>query len=213
MTNLILLGPPGAGKGTQAKEIKFYYKFPHISTGDIFREVAETPFGTELREKYWDKGGFVPDDITNQLVFERLQKKDCQKGFLLDGYPRTIPQAQALGKFLGDMGRSIDHVIYLSCDEQTCTERILTRLTCKECGAIYGKDVLPLRGGICNNQDQGELIKRTDDNAETIRNRFIVYNDKTAPLLEFYQDQIKNINARFLPMEVTVEIRKILGNS
>lgn len=192
--NLILLGPPGAGKGTQAAKIVEAYGIPHISTGDIFREniKAGTPLGKKAKE-YMDKGELVPDSLVIDLATDRLTKEDCKKGFLLDGFPRTIEQAVALDAFLRERHEKIDHVIDIQASKKLLMERLLGRRVCKSCGASYHiTSMKPKKDGECD-LCHGKLIQRADDNEETVINRIDVYNSQTKPLLDYY-DKAGNIS-------------------
>ncbi|BAT72201.1 adenylate kinase [Thermosulfidibacter takaii ABI70S6] len=204
--NIIMLGPPGAGKGTQAKMLVEKFGIPQISTGDMLRAaVAE---GTELGKKakeYMDKGQLVPDEVVIGIVEERLKKSDCEKGFILDGFPRTVPQAEALDKILEKMGKKIDYVINIVVPDVEILKRLTGRRTCKQCGAMY--HVIynpPKQEGVCD-KCGGELYQRDDDKEETIKNRLKVYNEQTAPLIEYYKakgvlvdiDGTKSINEIF----------------
>ncbi len=186
--NLIFLGPPGSGKGTQAKMLVDKYGIPQISTGDILREAVKegTPLGKEAK-KYMDEGKLVPDEVVVGIVRERLKEPDCTKGFILDGFPRTIPQAEALDKTLQKMGKGIDHVLSLEVDKEELVRRLSGRRTCKKCGAMY--HIIfdpPKKDGICD-RCGGELYQRDDDKEETIRERLRVYEEQTAPLIEYYR--------------------------
>ncbi len=185
--NLILLGPPGAGKGTQAKRIVEKYGIPQISTGDMFREAVAK--GTELGKKakeYMDRGELVPDEIVIGIVRERLSQPDCERGFILDGFPRTLNQAEALDEMLDDMGRRIDAVINIVVPDEEILKRIVYRRICKECGAVYNLIYNPPeRDGICD-KCGGELYQRDDDKEETVRERLRVYREQTEPLIEYY---------------------------
>ncbi len=185
--NMIIMGPPGAGKGTQAKKIIASYNIPHISTGDMFREaIAEkTPLG-RIAEEYINDGHLVPDEVTIGLVKERLSKDDCAKGYLLDGFPRTIPQAEALEALTKEIGREIGIVISINTPKDELIRRITGRLVCKSCGAPYHKDNRkPKVEGICDICG-GELIQRPDDNKDALEVRLVHYDNQTKPLLDFY---------------------------
>ncbi len=185
---LILLGPPGAGKGTQAKKLVDKYSVPQISTGDILREAVknQTPMGLKAKA-YMDKGELVTDEIVVGIIRDRLQESDCAKGYILDGFPRTVPQADALKSALGEMGQSIDRVVSIVVAIDELIQRLTGRRTCRECGAgfhiLYKK---PKAEGVCD-QCGGPLIQRDDDQEATIKNRLAVYNQQTEPLIAYYR--------------------------
>ena len=203
---VILLGPPGAGKGTQAAAIAEKVGIPHISTGDMFRAALKkgTPVGLEAK-KYMDSGELVPDDVVVALVRERISQPDCANGFLLDGFPRTIVQAQKLDETLVNDNLKIDLVINLQCDDKTVLSRLTGRRVCRKCGAIYHIENMPPKvDGICD-KCGGELYQRDDDKADTILNRLDVYRKSTEALIEYYRqkDLLKDVDAN-LPREETL---------
>ncbi|MFC5401806.1 adenylate kinase [Cohnella soli] len=211
--NILFMGPPGAGKGTQAERIVEQFDIPHISTGDAFRLAIKqgTPIGKKAKE-YIDQGLLVPDEVTNGIVRERLAEPDCAKGFLLDGFPRTIAQAEALDGMLAEMGRKLDHVINLKVDPGFLLARITGRWICKTCGAAYHVvNNPPKQAGICD-KDGGELYQRPDDTAEKVGTRLDEYTTKTAPLLAYYGDQgsLREVDGEKEIDEVTADIASLL---
>jgi adenylate kinase len=195
--NLLIMGPPGAGKGSQAELIKKYYHLPHISTGDMFREAISKKTATGILAKsFIDKGNLVPDEVTIALVRGRLQEDDCKTGFLLDGFPRTIAQAEMLEEILKELQMKIDHVINLQVNDDILIKRISGRRICKECNAPYHQiSKQPKVEGKCD-LCGGDLYQRPDDNEEVVKNRIAVYNAQTQPLLNFYRTRnlLKNID-------------------
>lgn len=187
---LILMGLPGAGKGTQAEMIKAKYNIPHISTGDMFRQAIKE--GTELGKKakaYMDEGALVPDEVTNGIVEERLAKSDCDNGFLLDGFPRTIPQAEALEAITKKLNKQIDYVIHVDVPAEKLIERLTGRRVCPSCGATYHViNKPPKTEGVCDNCGT-ELVQRDDDKEETVQKRLEVNIEQTQPLLDFYKEK------------------------
>jgi adenylate kinase len=213
--NLVLMGLPGAGKGTQAERIVADYQIPHISTGDMFR--AAISDGTELGIKaksFMDKGELVPDDVTIGIVRERLSKDDCSKGFLLDGFPRTVPQAEALETLLSDLKRTINYVINIDVDQSILMDRLTGRRICKQCGATYHLIYNPpAKDGVCD-KCGGELYQRADDNAETVGTRLEVNVKQSQPLLSFYEEKgyLRNINGQQDINDVYEDIQELLGS-
>ncbi|HBU69779.1 MAG TPA: adenylate kinase [Elusimicrobia bacterium] len=207
--NIILLGPPGAGKGTQAKKIAAKYSLPHISTGDMFRETAAS--GSELGKQlqsYMSAGKLVPDELVIAAVKERLLKKDCAAGFLLDGFPRTLPQAAALDKALAEAGKKIEKVISLTVDEEEIVKRLSSRRVCLSCGATYNlAGQMPAKEGVCDTCS-GKVIQRADDNENTIRKRMSVYREQTSPLIKYYTDNrvLREVNGMLSVEEVFKKI-------
>ena len=187
--HLIIMGAPGSGKGTCGGKVKDYFNIPHISTGDMFREAARK--GTEvglLAKNLIDTGKFVPDEVTNRLVKERLSEDDCKKGFLLDGYPRNINQAEALTEILKELNMSLDAAINLEVDEDIIINRIINRRMCSSCGRGYNLiSIKPKKDGICD-VCGGELYQRKDDNEETIKHRLEIYDSQTRPLVDYYKE-------------------------
>ncbi|NLC77814.1 MAG: adenylate kinase [Clostridia bacterium] len=212
--NLLIMGPPGAGKGTQAETLTAKLSIPHISTGDMFRKAISD--GTELGKKakeYMDAGQLVPDEVTIGIVKERLSEEDCQKGFLLDGFPRTVPQAEALEGILRELGMELDAVLNVAVPDEKLVARLTGRRICRQCGASY--HVLfnaPKKEGICDTCG-GELYQRSDDSEETARNRLSVYHQNTAPLIDFYAKRglLKEIDGDRPIPEVLIAIGKALG--
>lgn len=204
---LVLVGPPGAGKGTQAEFIAAHLAVPKISTGDIFRaNVSQgTPLGVEAR-RYMDAGQLVPDEVTINMVRERLAEPDAGDGFLLDGFPRTVPQANALDKLLADLGTALDLVMELVVDDDEVIRRLSGRRTCRGCGKIWHVEFDPTsRDGVCD-RCGGQLFQRDDDKAETIAKRLEEYSEKTAPLVDYYgaQNKLVGIDATGPVEDVTV---------
>lgn len=184
---LILLGPPGVGKGTEAEILKKHYQIPHISTGNIFRELfqQETEIG-KIAKSYIDKGQLVPDDITNEIVRQRLYHDDVKDGFMFDGYPRNVEQAEALDKVIAELGVKLTAVINIQADDELILSRISGRRVCESCGAVYHtKNKQPKVAGVCD-VCGGKLIHREDDQEETVKNRLKIYKDQTAPVIGYY---------------------------
>lgn len=186
--NLTLFGPPGSGKGTQAEFLREHYSIPQVSTGDMFRaEVrADTELGQKVKE-YLDRGDYVPDEITIEMLRRRLEQPDCENGVLLDGFPRTVPQAEALELLFESLGQRLDHVLYVRVPLDLLVARLSGRLTCSKCGHTYHPIFNPPKQeGICD-RDGGTLERRSDDDADKARHRIVVYMEETLPVLEFYR--------------------------
>lgn len=185
---IIMLGAPGAGKGTQAKMIAEKYAVPHVSTGDIFR--ANIKNGTELgmeAKKYMDQGLLVPDELTVKILLDRVAQEDCRNGYVLDGFPRTIPQAEVLDRALDEIGDKIDYAINVDVPDENIIRRMGGRRACLSCGATYHVEhIPPKQEGICDTCGK-ELVLRDDDKPETVKNRLDVYHKQTRPLIDFYQ--------------------------
>jgi adenylate kinase len=188
--NIILIGPPGAGKGTQATRMIERLQVPQISTGDMFRAAVKegTPMGKKAKE-YMDKGALVPDEVVIGVVNERFQKPDCKKGFILDGFPRTLDQAKALDELLKNLGTKLDHVVVIEVPDDFLVERLTGRRTCKGCNYMHHiKFDAPKKEGVCD-KCGAELYQRDDDKEETIRQRLTNYHSQTSPLIEYYGKQ------------------------
>ncbi|OLN32395.1 adenylate kinase [Desulfosporosinus metallidurans] len=210
---IILMGGPGAGKGTQAVGLVEKYNIPHISTGDMFRAAIKDGTALGLKAKsYMDAGGLVPDEVTIGIVAERLAQPDCAKGFLLDGFPRTLAQGNALGDILDRLGMKLDGVINIEVDEKILIPRLTGRRVCRKCGASYHMIFnAPQQEGVCG-QCGGELYQRSDDTVETAQNRLNVYNQQTEPLIAFYTEKglLKRINGDQAIDKVLQDIMKAL---
>lgn len=211
---LLIMGRPGAGKGTQAANIKEYYNIPHISTGDMFRQAMknETKLGLEAKS-YMEKGALVPDEVTIGIVEERLLEDDCKNGFLLDGFPRTIAQAEALDAFLAKNGVKLDAVLDVNVPAEILVRRMVGRRVCKTCGATFHVEFnAPKVEGICDNCG-AKLIQRPDDTEATAVNRLAVYDQNTAPLLDFYakKNLLKTVNGDQPLDKVFDDIKEVLG--
>lgn len=212
--NLFLLGLPGAGKGTQAARIAKEYNIPHISTGDMFREAMknETQLGLEAK-KYMDAGELVPDEVTNGIVKERLEEDDAKDGFLLDGFPRTINQAEALDQMLSESNRSLDHALYINVDKSILMERLTGRFICSNCGATYHKiNKLPEKEGVCDVCGSTEFYQRDDDKPETVERRIEVNENQTNDLVQFYNGKgiVEVIDGQQDPKDVFEEIKNLI---
>lgn len=211
---IVMLGAPGAGKGTQAKMIADKYQIPHISTGDIFR--ANIKNGTELGKEaksYMDKGLLVPDELTVKILLDRVSNKDCENGYVLDGFPRTIPQAEVLEEALAKTGDKIDYAINVDVPDENIIKRMSGRRACLKCGATFHiEHVPPKKDGICDVCGDA-LVLRDDDKEETVKNRLEVYHKQTQPLIDFYSERgvLKVVDGTVDMMDVFASIVAILG--
>ena len=207
MKNVVLLGPPGAGKGTQAEKISAKYNIPHISTGDIFRANVkeETPLGLEIKE-FMESGHLVPDHLVCEVIEDRIKQADCAEGFLLDGFPRTVPQAEFFDEYLKENGMELTKVIDLKVEESVLVERMIGRRVCRKCGKPYHIPTMPPKvDGVCD-VCGGEVYQRADDNEETVRNRFKVYDEQTSPLIENYKN-----TGKLAPVDGSTGIENVFG--
>lgn len=214
MVSVVMLGAPGAGKGTQAAKMSQLYEVPTISTGDILRQavVDQTELGRKAKE-YMDKGQLVPDEVVIGIVEERLKSLDCQKGFILDGFPRTVVQAEELDKALSAMSKRLDVVLEVGVGEEVIIRRLTGRRTCHRCGKIYHLSSDPPREESRCDKCGGELYQRSDDTVETVKNRLEVYQKQTAPLLDYYRQQglLRTVDGGRPVEEVFGDIREILS--
>ena len=216
MKRIVLLGPPGVGKGTQAAKISAKYDIPHISTGDIFRYNMRQ--GTELgklAKEYMEKGQLVPDDVTCRMVWDRIGREDCVKGYLLDGFPRTVYQAEQFDRFLEETGAALNDITVLNIQApmEMLEARATGRRVCKDCGSTFHIVSLPPKTeGVCDSCG-GELIQRPDDAPETVKNRLQVYEDQTSPLIEYYRGtgRLSDVDGTKSVPEVFEEISVLLG--
>lgn len=211
---IIMLGAPGAGKGTQAVGIAKEYHIPHVSTGDIFR--ANIKKGTPLGQKaksYMDQGALVPDDVTIGMLLDRIAEADCKNGYVLDGFPRTIPQAESLKKALAERDEKIDYAINIDVPDEEIELRMSGRRSCPKCGATYHIKFNPTKkSGICD-ECGGALVQRDDDKPETVKKRLATYHEQTQPLIAYYEADgvLKNIDGTKKPQEVFEAITEVLG--
>ena len=190
--NLVFLGPPGSGKGTQAKKLSSTYKWPQLSTGDMLRAAISnrTPIGIEA-ERYMQHGQLVPDELVIGIIQDRIRQQDCSAGFILDGFPRTVPQAQALDRMLSDLNRSVDSALLFDIKDEVLVGRLTGRRTCLKCGAMYHVQTLPpKKAGVCDNCSS-QLVQREDDNENVIRKRLQIYHEMTAPVAQYYSKNAK----------------------
>ena len=190
---LVFLGPPGAGKGTQAQRLSERVGIPQISTGDILREHVQegTPLGVKARG-FMDRGEYVPDDVVVEMVMDRLDGSDAEKGFILDGFPRTIAQAEALDRLLAERGKTLDAVVEMQVDDDALVKRIIGRFTCANCGEGYHDDFkMPKVQGVCDRCGATQFLRRRDDNEEVVRSRLEAYHAQTKPLINYYEKQGK----------------------
>lgn len=211
---MVFLGPPGAGKGTQAKAVSDNERIAHVSTGDILREAVANGTALGLQAKgYMESGKLVPDDLVVALVAERLERDDCADGFVLDGFPRTIPQAEALEETLEESGNELDGVVYLKADDDQVVRRLSGRRMCRGCGANYHLTFMPPADAERCDECGGELYQRDDDKAETVRERLKVYYAQTADLIEFYRGKglLNEVDADLSPTEVGASVRELLA--
>ena len=213
--NILIMGPAGAGKGTMSKEIKTKYSVPHISTGDMFRENIKnnTPLGTKAKESM-EAGKLVPDSLVNDMVEDRLQQDDCANGYLLDGFPRSLGQAEALTKITSKINRSVDVALVLDVDIAVLEERITGRRICKNCGSIYHIKNHPSKvEGVCD-VCSSELTQRKDDTLEQLQVRMNEYRKQTEPVIQYYEKQgiAKHVNAGQKPDKVFADIQSILDS-
>ena len=215
--NLVLLGPPGAGKGTQAKRLESRHGIKQLSTGDMLREAVSsgTPLGQEVRS-ILENGALVSDDIITAMISERIEEPDCAAGFILDGFPRTVGQAESLEKLLSTKGTRVDAVIELKVDDQVLVDRIVGRFACASCGENFNERFRPTKvPGVCDVCGSSEFVKRSDDTEDTVRARLNAFHEVTTPILPFYRDRglLYSIDGLQSFDEVTAEIEAALSRS
>ena len=215
--NLLLMGPPGAGKGTQSKRLEDAYGVVQLSTGDMLR--AAVASGSDLGKKakeLMDQGALVPDDLIIDMISARIDQDDCSEGFILDGFPRTVPQAEALTAMLADKGFSLDHVIELAVDDDAMVKRVTGRYTCAGCGQGYHDEFQkPVVEGKCDKCGGTEFTRRADDNAETVRNRLDAYHAQTAPILAYYKEQgvLQSVDGMADIDDVTEQLKGVIAGA
>ncbi|MDR3424518.1 MAG: adenylate kinase [Alphaproteobacteria bacterium] len=212
--NIILIGAPGAGKGTQARFLEEKYGMIQLSTGDMLRAAVknEEPLGLEAKS-IMAEGKLVPDALMVGLIKTRIAKPDCAKGFILDGFPRTVPQAEALDAMLKELGKKLDAVVEIKVDDAALVERVSGRFTCAKCGAGYHDTFKPLKqAGVCDSCGSAEFSRRNDDNAETMKSRLKAFNDQTAPILPYYKAKglLKSVDGMADMQKVTAAIEEVL---
>ena len=213
--NLILLGPPGAGKGTQSKRLEDKYSIVQLSTGDMLR--AAVASGSEIGQQakaVMESGGLVSDELVIGIISDRIDQDDCKNGFILDGFPRTVPQAEALGTMLAEKSLQLDHVIELTVDDEAMVERICGRYTCSKCGAGYHDSFQkPATEGVCDKCGSTDFTRRADDNEETVRNRLKQYHEQTAPISAFYAEKgiLKEVDGMADIDAVTSSLENMIG--
>ncbi|UTW53210.1 adenylate kinase [bacterium SCSIO 12827] len=214
---LLLMGPPGAGKGTQSKRLEEAYGLVQLSTGDMLR--AAVASGSDLGNKAKEimaRGDLVPDDLIIDMIAARIEQADCAKGFILDGFPRTVPQAEALAAMLADKGLNLDHVIELAVDDDAMVKRITGRYTCAKCGKGYHDEFeKPAKDGVCDKCGATEFTRRADDNEGTVRNRLDAYHAQTAPILAYYKDQglLHDVDGMADIDAVTAQLKGVIGQA
>lgn len=214
---LLLMGPPGAGKGTQSKRLEEAYGLVQLSTGDMLR--AAVASGSDLGNKAKEimaRGDLVPDDLIIDMIAARIEQADCAKGFILDGFPRTVPQAEALAAMLADKGLSLDHVIELAVDDDAMVKRITGRYTCAKCGKGYHDEFeKPAKDGVCDKCGATEFTRRADDNEGTVRNRLDAYHAQTAPILAYYKEQgiLNDVDGMADIDAVTAQLKGVIGQA
>ena len=212
---LILLGPPGAGKGTQAKRLQEAYNIVQLSTGDMLRE--EVASGSDLGKEakgIMESGGLVSDELIINMISSRIDQDDCENGFILDGFPRTTPQAEALDKMFDEKGMNLDFVIEMKVDDDAMVERITGRYTCAKCGAGYHDSFQkPATEGVCDKCGGTEFSRRADDNAETVRSRLEAYHEQTAPIISYYGDKgtLRSVDGMAAIDNVTEQLKGVIG--